>query len=168
MIKLTGIIILFLSARLFYENYMDKTENGIKKAEEMILFCDLMYVNVMELKMPVMESAEALKFKISPFIDDFTDKFIKRCKEKPEALIRENLAGQLSKTVIDKKIKRELNRFFKVLGDLDKETVLNYKKASLKNCEAYLTDFKKESQKKRKTAGAICGGVSALLAIILI
>lgn len=168
MIKLTGIIILFLSARLFYENYMEKNESGLKKAEEMMLFADLIYVNVMELKMPIIEGVRALKFKISPFIDDFIDRFIKKCKEKPQVLVRENLTGQLSKVAIDKKIKRELNRFFKVLGDLDKETVFNYKNVSLKNCETYLGDFRKESQNRCKTAGAISFGVSALLAIILI
>lgn len=168
MIKLTGIIILFLSARLFYENYMEKNQSGLKKAEEMMLFADFIYVNVMELKMPIIEGVSVLKFKISPFIDDFIDKFLKRCEEKPELLVRENLIGQFSKVSVDKKIKRELNRFFKVLGNLDKETVLNYKNVSLKNCESYLTEFKKESQTKCKTAGAIYAGVSTLLAIILI
>ena len=168
MIKLTGIIILFLSARLFYENYIEKNESGLKKAEDMMLFADFIYVNVMELKMPIIEGISVLKFKISPFIDDFIDKFLKRCEERPEALVRENLAGQFSKVLVDKKIKRELNRFFKVLGDLDKETVLNYKTTSLRNCERYLRDFKKETQKKSKTAGAISFGMSALLAIIII
>ena len=45
MFKITGIVILFLSARLFYENYMEKNESGLKKAEDMMLFADFIYVN---------------------------------------------------------------------------------------------------------------------------
>lgn len=168
MVKLTGIVILFLSARLFYENYIEKNDKALKKAEDIMIFTDFLYVNVMELKMPVVEGVTVLKFKISPFIDDFTDRFLKRCEEYPHLSVRENLIKQFSKTLVDKKIKRELNRFFKVVGIADKETVLSYKSIALKNCEMYLSEYRRESETKRKTAGALSFGVSTLLAIILI
>lgn len=168
MIKLTGIIILFLSARLFYENYIENSECYLKRAEEMLLFTDFLYVNVMELKMPVLEGVSVLKFKISPFIDEFIDKFLKRCEEKPHISVRENLIEQFSKISAYKKIKREIIRFLKVVGKDGKETVLNYKNIAVKNCETYLGEYRREAENKCKTAKALSFGVSTLLAIILI
>ena len=61
-----------------------------------------------------------------------------------------------------------MTQFFKVIGMSDKETVCSYKNISVKNCEAYLTECKKNSESKRKTAGAISFGTSAVLTIILL
>lgn len=168
MIKLTGICILFLAARLFYENYIDKNEETAKKAENIILFSDLLYVNVMELKMPLERGISSLKFKISPFIDEFIENVTSKCAENPHLSVREIFLKQFSKINADRKIKREMNRFFSVVGNSDKETVLSYKKIAVKNCEAYLAEYRRNSENKRKTAGAMTFGVSAILTIILL
>lgn len=168
MIKITGICILFLAARLFYENYIEKNEEAAKKTENIILFADLLYVNVMEFKMPLETAVSMLKFKISPFIDEFIEEFSEFCSQNPHLSVREIFIGKFSKLNADKKIKREMSRFLSVVGNSDKETVLSCKNIAVKNCEAYLSEYRKGLEGKRKTAGAIAFGMSAVLAVILI
>ena len=168
MIKLTGICVLFLAARLIYENYVEKSETILKNAENIILFADLLYVNTMELKMPLEIAITTLKFKISPFIDEFIERFSEDCRKKPQFSVRENFLFCFSKLNTDKKIKREVKRFLGVVGNSDKETVLNYKNIAVKNCEAYLSQYRRNSENKCKVAGALTVGMSAVLTIILI
>lgn len=168
MIKLAGICILFLSARIFYENYISKNDGDIKKAEDMMLFANLLYVNVMELKMPLELGILSLKFKISPYIDNFADKVSEQISEIPKETEKEIFLKAFSKLDIDRKIKKELSEFFKILGMSDKDTVLSYKNIALDNCEKYILEYKKKCENKRKTAGAISFGLSAVITIILI
>lgn len=168
MIKLAEICVIFLSARLIYENYVEKTEDTAKKIENIILFADLLYINVMELKIPLESAVSMMKFKISPFIDELSDKFSDSCIKKQKSSAREIIISEFSKINTDKRVKREINRFLSVIGNSDKETVKNYKNIAVKNCEDYLTQWREKSKERQKTAGALTAGIGVILAVILI
>lgn len=168
MLKLFGMCILFLSARIFYENIMDKGETDIKKTEDLILFANLIYINIMELKMPLPVAVASVKFKISPFIDSFCMKFSEYCESHLEKAPREAFIKLFSALDSHRKIKRELEPFLQIVGTADKETVLNYKNVAVSGCEKILSEHKKNFEKSRKTAGAMTFGVSCVLAVILI
>ena len=168
MLKLLGICVLFLSARIFYENILDKKETHIKKTEDIIMFINLVYINVIELNMPLPLAVSSLKFRISSFIDGFVEKFNEYCEKDKQKLPREAMVKVFSFLDADKKIKREAQQFLQVLVMVYKETTVNYKKTAVRECEKLLTEHKNNFEKNKKTAGALTFGLSSVLVIILI
>lgn len=168
MLKLFGICVLFLSARIFYENIMDKKEISIKKIEDIIMLLNLTYVNVTELKMTLPVAVEIMKFKISPFIDNFCEKFCEYSKKYSESSPREAVLKAFFSLDADRKVKKEAEAFFQIVGTADKETVINYKNTVISACERILNERKTNFEKNKKTLGAMTFGISSVLVIMLI
>lgn len=168
MLKLMGLCVIFLAVELLYESYVEKNECSFEKAENLILFAELLCVNVTELKMPLEVAVSSLKFRISPFMDEFTENFLRACRKNPNQSVRELFLKEFSEIKADKKIKREISRFLSAIGSSDKETTINYKNAAVKACEGYLSECRKKFEGKKKSVGAVATGASIVLAIFLI
>lgn len=168
MIKLAGICAVFLAARIFYENYVEKDENYVKKYEDISLFINLFYVNFIELKMPFKISAELLLHKISPFADKIIENFLVNCNDKKGISEREALVRAIVKNDIGKNAKRAVTEFFTAAAVSDKETVKMRRDITIKQLEEQIEIQRKASEGKCKTAGALAFAVSAVTVIILI
>lgn len=168
MLKLMGLCVIFLAVELLYEGYVEKNERDFEKSENIILFAELLCVNVTELKMPLEDAVSSLKFRISPFMDEFTKNFSEACEKNPTLSVREVFLKEFREINADKKIKREISRFLSVIGSSDKETAINYKNAAAVACESYLSECRKKFSGKKKSVGAVATGASIVLAIFLI